>query len=80
MVSSVYSLGYRHRLTPVALESTRSFIDRASWRTVNQVAIKKMMKMVREIKDVAKKKLSSTKWTGDRAERMGGWGIVISSW
>ena len=39
-------------------------IDRASWRTVNQVTAKKKMKMIKEIENVAKKKLPSTKWTG----------------
>ena len=50
--------------SPVALERIRSFTERASWRTVNQVTVMKMMKMMREIKGIAKK-LPSKKWTGD---------------
>ena len=79
VVSNVRSLAREHRLTPVALESTRSFIDRASWKTVNKVTVKKMMKIFREIKDIAKKKLFSARWTSDRVERIGGWGIMTSS-
>jgi len=38
--------------TPVALDRTQSFINRMSWRTVNQATVKKMMKMIREIKNI----------------------------
>jgi hypothetical protein len=44
-------------------------MDRTSRRTVNQVTIKEMMKMIREIKNVARKELPSTKSMGDRIER-----------
>jgi len=46
------------------LERTRSFqrvIDGVALRTANQVTAKKMIKMIREIKAPAKKKLWSTK-------------------
>lgn len=57
------------KLTPVAPESARSSTDRTSRRTVNQVTIKETIKMIREIKNVARKKLPSTKSMGDRIER-----------
>ena len=59
----------RHKLTQVVLERVPSFTSRTSWKTVNQVTIKETTKMIREIKNVARKKLPSTKSMGDRIER-----------
>ena len=78
VISDVHSLWSKYKLTPFALERTRSFTDRASWRTVNQATVKKKKRMMREIRKVAKKKLPSTKWTGDRVEEEGR-GITSSS-
>ena len=60
------------------LENTRTFIDRASRRTVNQITAEKAIKTIREIKDITKR-LPSTMWAGDRVERVGRWGIAILS-
>ena len=79
IISDVHSLRCKHRLTPVALERAHSFMDRASRRTVNQATAKKQKRMIREIRNIAKKTLSSTTWTGDRVERAEERGITSSS-
>jgi len=62
----LYSMWSKQVLTPVALlERIRSVIDRASWKTVNQVTARKKVKMIKVIKNTVKKKFPSTKWTGD---------------
>ena len=69
-----------NRLTPVALMNARSFmIDRASWTAVNQVTTKKMVKMMRKIRAMAREKLPSTKWAGDRVGGVEGPDITLIS-
>ena len=64
-MGSVQLLWYKQGLTPVSLEKPWSLIDRASWRTANHATTKKMVKITREIEDIARRKFPSTKWTGD---------------
>ena len=46
---------------------------------MNQVTAKKKVKMIKVIKNTAKKKLPSTKWTGDWVEIAEGWGTLLIS-
>jgi len=75
-VSKTYPLKQGDRLTPVVLERTRSFIDRASRRTVNQVTVKKTVEMIREIKDIEMTKFPRMKWMRDG---VGGIALISSS-